>query len=705
MARRQGETSFNEARNQRLRVLADSVNDTARMARTTITIFLLLALYLALTLFSVTDETLLREGPVSLPQVNIGFPVVQSYIAAPIVYLFLHAHALFVLCTLARKVRTFEVAMNEEINATKGQNTRTTKKREYRDWLSSFVFVQIFQEDVSASNVARQLTWLATSAIPLTVLFVIDISFIRHQSHGITWFHHCIFLLDLGLVVLFHWEAFGRRIVKTPKRIETHVKGLAAGIMVLVLLFAAYPPSEDDIAQAIWCFQDGKSNESKDGDNEEKKGKEDEKSCSWNLLDRGCIWLRERVRISCRYLEVNKFKPKINEKLQFTERNLRFARFGSAELTNVDFSSSQLQNAKFEGAMLENANFSGEKTQLQGADFWKANLQGANLSEAQLQGAVFWEAQLQGAVLGRAQLQGADLSEAQLQGAVFWGAQLQGANLSEAQLQGAVLSEAQLQGAVFGGAQLQGARLSEAQLQGTNLSEAQLQGADLSEAQLQWADLQDTDFEGTNLQNASLQCVFGEPVTWRLAWMPGAQFNFSSSTNQQSACSFLPSKIDQCLQEIIPEEMPKIKLSWDKSRTLKDYLKQKLNDCPTQVFDGAKPKKEDLVFYDRKARSSLLIDWPEPVDIESPIYLNAWRKWTLKFACQNARNAHTSFERWLEDSMSFKDKISADARRTVLKALIDNREKKEECPGIAAIQDEEWKNILEQWKNLNEAGG
>ena len=82
---------MHEEQRERLRALADSINESARMARATNSLFLFVALYLALTLLSTTDENLLRNGQVVLPQVGAGISVVQSYVLAPVVFLYLHA--------------------------------------------------------------------------------------------------------------------------------------------------------------------------------------------------------------------------------------------------------------------------------------------------------------------------------------------------------------------------------------------------------------------------------------------------------------------------------------------------------------------------------------------------------------------------------------------------------------------------------------
>ncbi|MGA0336763.1 MAG: hypothetical protein ACO3LD_10970, partial [Luminiphilus sp.] len=56
-----------EARAGKLGRLADSINDTARMARNTLTAQLVVALYLGLTLLSSTDLNLFVNGQVVLP--------------------------------------------------------------------------------------------------------------------------------------------------------------------------------------------------------------------------------------------------------------------------------------------------------------------------------------------------------------------------------------------------------------------------------------------------------------------------------------------------------------------------------------------------------------------------------------------------------------------------------------------------------------
>ena len=181
-----------ELRSAELRQLADSINDTARMARNTLTAALVVALYLGVTLLSSTDLNLFVNGQVVLPQVGAGVSVVQSYLFAPPVFLFLHVQALFLLTALARKVRVFNQLIAGEDE---------TRRAEYQAWLSGFAFVQIFQDGRGVLNPARLLTWVGTNAVPLGLLFAIDVSFVRYQSDEITWVLHVIFLVDLAVAL------------------------------------------------------------------------------------------------------------------------------------------------------------------------------------------------------------------------------------------------------------------------------------------------------------------------------------------------------------------------------------------------------------------------------------------------------------------------------------------------------------------------
>ncbi len=187
----------NEARNAHLRALADSINDTARMARATLTLALVVALYLGVTLLSSTDLNLFLNGQVVLPQVGTGVSVVQSYIFAPPVFVYLHVQALFMLGVLARTVQAYDRALEDE-------GITRDRQDEYWDWLSAFAFVQLFRLQHAIWHPSRLLSWLGTNVVPLGLLFAVSMSFVRYQSESITWFHHGLFIADLIFVAGFN---------------------------------------------------------------------------------------------------------------------------------------------------------------------------------------------------------------------------------------------------------------------------------------------------------------------------------------------------------------------------------------------------------------------------------------------------------------------------------------------------------------------
>ena len=127
------------AARERLKTLADSINDTARLARATLSLLLVAALYLGFTLLSSTDENLLLNAEVTLLQVGSGIALKQSYAFGPWVFLYLHLQALFVLLILHRKIGRFNTILDREIC-----NSQLTRQ-EYWDWLSAFAFVQRFR--------------------------------------------------------------------------------------------------------------------------------------------------------------------------------------------------------------------------------------------------------------------------------------------------------------------------------------------------------------------------------------------------------------------------------------------------------------------------------------------------------------------------------------------------------------------------------
>ena len=734
------ETNTREARHARLRSLADSVNDTARMARNSLSLLLIVALYLGLTLVASTDENLLRNGQVVLPQIGVGLSLVESYIFAPLIFLYLHVQMLFLLTVLARKVRTFEVALKEEFPDTTLPNIQErveAKREECRDWLSAFAFVQLFRLPSGVPHVSKVLAWLGTQAVPLILLFALDLSFVRYQSYWITWEHHIVFGVDLVFLAWFNWQVSGEKFpglwmylredflalwrylgemaVKIEKwpmtpphkhipraeerswemlwRAMNTVWGVMMCYMALLLIFAAHPPSVDSETVENW------------------------RNIRWdknirfsntlplyggNLLDAGpCKWWS----LACRYLDISNKRPPKARTQDIPGLKLDSPR--DKRFVNIDLAGRKLRYANFQYAQLQGADL--RDTQLQGADLQHAQLQGADLQGADLQGADLQFAQLQGAYLGLGldPLESFEMSDFLLymlredfQNPEFvegirlrkreldrmtgrsWGVDLRGTNLQYAQLQGAYLQHAQLQGANLQGAYLQGAYLLGAQLQGANLQDAQLQGANLQDAQLQ----------GANLQEAGLQCANLQDT-----WLQGTDFGDA----QLHGVDLGDGKLQSSSDESDPWHLvwtPGVSYDFTADKlSRKQYLNTLVTDKTATVelaWGTGMSLEEHLrkcMEEDRKPSDSLPDNYSQPD-------WNAWAEWTAEFACEDEYTARSSLERWesyLVRLSGLEDSDEAESQKLVHKALVAARETGEECPGLHSIPDDEWKEFID----------
>ena len=739
-----------EAQQARLHRLADSINDTARMARTSLSLVLLVALYLGLTLVASTDENLLLNGQVTLPQAGVGITVRQSYIFAPPIFFYLHIQLLFLLGVLARKVHTFEAALKEEFPDAflpRLQNKVEAKREECWEWLSAFAFVQLFRRTPGMPRIlkvgARTLAWFGIEAVPVALLFVIDISFVRYQSAEITWSHHCIFILDLVSIIIFNRLVFRRRdriwgrasvsvavpgnkgvppvfgvgqrptflgricrlmryriwwkhlrglsairsdwwiLVRsakvTPARLWISVRGTVAMGMVFLLIYATHPPQF--YPRTVKDDQESIWRE---------RGRKFWQAV-WdgeNPLDAGpCHWWG----FGCRYLDVsNKWLlgTQPEDLVGSISDEITPETFGDIQrfhLGSPDLVRRRLRFARFGSVYLQSVDL--REAELQGADLTGAELQGARLQDAKLQGANLWGAELQGARLRGAELHGVDLTGVELRGVDLAWAELRGVDLAWAELQGTDLIGAELQGANLWGTELQGARLRGADLRGANLGGARLQGADLTRAKLQGADL----------TGAELQGSWGKPASWDLAWMLDVSVDFSDSSER-----------DRYLKELLSDEIKDIDLAWQEGVTLEQHLKRSLSDdWNRKIFDGAKPDDTDLVVHRRKDAS-----WPKAPDVHSDGYWGAWAKWTSEFACENEYTARSSLQRLsvsklhdiplrrdLSDFLFFflhKKEIYDRARNKVREALSDARARREpECAGLRDLSENEWQAFVD----------
>ena len=692
-----------------LQKLTDSVNDTTRTARNTLSLVLLVGLYLGLTLVFSTDENLIRDSRVALPQVGVGISLSASYIVAPVIFLYLHFHLLFLLDDLKRKIQAFRQA----IMCLDAEN-------QYWNWLSSSAFVRSSRLCPERSLSSKALVWLSVVALPLMLLFAVFLSFVRYQSDWITYLHRTVFFLDLAFIVLFRSECFAcirERIGALAQKIYpafrkkqgTDKKPMGAGYNSV----SEIPPSKcispkkkyisnvmncimKRICAVVWivpifmvllvCETDSPDI---DEDPDQIWRKDDDRNISF--VDTAKLALSTAPLFGdgkyidtvickawglCRYLDISNTLPDVRG-VDLSFRELRFAKFRSAKLDSTNFRNADMRGAYLIGGQLQDADLKYAK--LQGANLYSANLQNANLGYTELQEADLKHAKLQRADLSGAKLQGTDLRYAKLQGADLSYAKLQNTYLEKVQLQGARLVNANLQGENLAGVDLQGANLSFAKLQAANLTEAQLQGARLHDAQLQCVNLEDAQLRGADIGGTQLQGSFGQPKPVHLIWRPDVSLNFPPilHSDRERAIKY----IDELLttKERMNEEPV-----WEKGISFSKYITKCViqssarNDYWLSSFDGRIEEEEE----------------------------EEWISWAVEFACKNQYTAISSLKRWGNvmplysknsriDAEVF-DKLKRDVRNRLVKAKVC-KQKCKPCLGLHAISsdDDEWKIFVD----------
>ena len=686
------------------------------MARATLALLLTAALYLGFTLLSSTDENLLLNAQVAVPQAGFGIALDKSYFFGPPIFLYLHVQGLFLLSVLYRKIQKFETALDQKLS---GIPNSYRERQEYWSLLSAFAFVQLFRRNGHFLYVSRLLAWISIEAIPLALLFAVDVSFVRYQSWWITNSHHIIVLLALISVVWFNLQVLERRF---------RFRFVLEGCLVFFLFSQAQPPSFDlksveDDAQNKATQENGNTREIFNKMMEEQRNRiwrADSKK-SWHTMwediqEKGNVFdaVCEQWARVCRYLNVRDLwlvstwsaDAVVHKMDESSDTNFDSIRWSS--LNKLSLAGRNLHFADFRFSQLPGANLEG--AQLQGANLENVNLQGANLAGAIMHGAHLLGAELQNAILLKTQLHSVNLYSAKLERAFMAKAQLWNSNLAEAELQRAALVEAELQGADMKFAKMDGARLWRAKLIGTNLKETRLRGASLAEAELLGTNLQDAQLQGTNLENAKfiganlegtqlqgvdlhgakIQYSFGDPKSWKLAWMRNASFN-SPDEN--------PVKLFDGLLEKLKLEPNR--LWWSKgTESLKDYIQKIANQNRPWLSEDDLREAEWVVFGQEKS---------DCMDVTTPEYWKAWADWTASFACRNEYTGYVSVRRWGSKSPLFGiekcvDPMTLNSKKRMILDKLEGAIKDEgtikdsDCPGLRTIPDGGWKISDSDWR-------
>ena len=506
----------------RFAVLAESVNDTARMARINISIMLLVALYVAIMILLATDENLFRDAPVTLPYFVVGVSLRQSYIVAPLVFVWLHFQSLLLLAVLAKKVDGFDTALGSV------DGVSDLRLREYRLWLSGTNFVQSVQGTGGIALFARTLTLFGVAIIPPLLLFSVDVSFLKYQSVRISWLHHTLLYVDLIGVLIFSVHLYVRR-SRNPRLTSTLMVGMAAAIAILIVstplcFLGAYTlPADYDEEQDPMCWK------------------------QWRIFCRN-LNLEGAILVG---------PTDARDLVNFEELNTktvdRYRRFQTLDVRDRSFRFANLKKSYLSGVILNDAD-------LQHANLEEASLFVVSLRRSDMRHAALKSAEISGVDLSLSFLQGADLEQSKFLYVRLHTANLDGANLKGASLFGAEFNDAQMLGSDTGleNARLIGADLSGADMSGANLKGALLLGVRLSEAKL----------VGTVLEGAKVAGTVGEPTSEdakfedkRLKWGAKA-LHAPNCAEDDIRCYFESQELE-----------PNLALAWKPDLTVMDHLR------------------------------------------------------------------------------------------------------------------------------------
>lgn len=636
--------------------LIESINDTARMARTMLSLLLVAALVLVLILSFSSDENLFRDVSVELPQVGIGISIKQSYIVAPLIFLYLHLQVLYLLSVLARKMWALKKKLREV--------THQEQEHFYR-LLSAFVFIQLFRNQ-HIPLFPWFLFWFGVVVIPLVLLFAIDLSFVRYQSDKITIGHHVVFIIDLVFVMGSVWAVWPSPGESEPRAVTSKVcriivmSVVVVFVVVVVVFFLLYTfvdtnferhiildiifflgalalagrvlafvmmdlifivmarldyVASDRIREVIvvngmitltgtasvfmmfFLFHSVKP------PHFDTEAVEKDRECIWrddgekddDVKEGGASCSNYIDRFLCQSLGICRYLDLRYKWLTSTQ---------TADLTGLvadefgdesaDDGRRSVNNLHVVDRSFRFAVF--HHAALHGVDFRKAKLEGADFTFAKLHSAEFPEAQLRNTKFKWSRSVNAVFERSESQSADFSDSHLQGANFSEAQLQRSNFEDAKLTGAFFRNAELQCANFKEARLHVTDFHKAELQGADFEDAILDGAELVGETLQGADFSEEQLKGI--------------------------------------ALGRIHRHD------SWDKGTN----------------------------------------------------NLAVWMSKLVKLACRDRYTAYRIFARWTKDSKASSDADNRITRKKVFEALACERKKKDRsrCPGLQIIPDGRW---------------
>src|SRR5271155_420874 len=155
--------------------LIAAVNDGAKVAQANALFFALIGLYLLATAFSASDEDLLLGRTVTISQIGASLPVSFSFVIAPVVFVFLHVHALVRYDLLAANVRQFLAELQQTVPL-------EADRERCRQLLTNVEFIQALATPSSSrlySRLWHYLGWTVIAIFPIVALLAVQINALR----------------------------------------------------------------------------------------------------------------------------------------------------------------------------------------------------------------------------------------------------------------------------------------------------------------------------------------------------------------------------------------------------------------------------------------------------------------------------------------------------------------------------------------------
>ena len=179
--------------------LLKSVNDTAGNARNLFVTYILLSVYIFLTVGATNDEQLFRDSSVAVPFLsNINLPVSRFYQFVPWMFLFVHVDLLLLFKLMADKLHAFNAELDE---------MEPAAAEECRQQLNGLPFVHWLAGDKTdgfSHFITGLVVWSSLFVLPLLTLLALQIGFLPFHSAFTTHAQQTLLVLD-ALALLWFW--------------------------------------------------------------------------------------------------------------------------------------------------------------------------------------------------------------------------------------------------------------------------------------------------------------------------------------------------------------------------------------------------------------------------------------------------------------------------------------------------------------------